>query len=116
MEGAYWGRKLFSSVRRFEEGTKETSDVYRSEESWAYDWFAIPTWNIHSPGEIRNWLSTLGLQHISSTPSIVSMENARTPASKVLRKLFGRSQALVTAYWCLNLEPNTMYFHALKRA
>lgn len=112
---AEWGRRLFRWTRAKQEGTKETLAFYRSEDSWAYDWFANPRWNIHSPSEVRGWLANLELVHVASIPSIVQMENPRNWLARLMVKSFRGRNRMMRIYWLVNGAPNTMYIHAVKR-
>lgn len=111
---AAWGRRLFGWTRARQEGTKETSEFHRSEESWAYDWFANPRWNLHSPSEVGGWLVGLGLHHIASIPSIVQMENPRNWLARLMVRSSRDHGRMMRVYWLVNGAPNTMYIHAVK--
>lgn len=111
---AAWGKRLFRRFRRGQEGTSETASAHRSEDSWAYDWFGNPRWNLHSPGEVREWLARLGLRHVQSVPSVISKEEPRTLGARLFRKVFGGGSFLIGTYWLLNKEPNMMYVCAEK--
>lgn len=113
---AYWGKVLFLWTRKSQEGTKDNAIYFRSEESWAYDFFAIPRWNQHSPSEIKKWLDLLGLDHVKSYPSIVQMENPKNSSSRLFKKLLGGRSRLIGIYWLINREFNTMYIHASKKS
>jgi hypothetical protein len=52
----------------------EIDELYGSEQSWKYDWFGPPVYHLHSPGELRHWVPALGLQHLGSTPSLLSKD------------------------------------------
>jgi SAM-dependent methyltransferase len=112
---ALLGKRLFRWTRRSQEGTSGTSRIFRSEDSWAYDWFANPRWNLHSPSEIKNWLVALGLEHTKSTSSISNMERPRNPLARVFKRFFGGQSWMLGFYWLINLEPNMVYVHAVKR-
>jgi 2-polyprenyl-3-methyl-5-hydroxy-6-metoxy-1,4-benzoquinol methylase len=111
---AKWGKRLFKRFRKTHEGTKESSKWFRSEDSWAYDWFANPRWNLHSPQEVLSWLPTLGLKHIKSIPSIVSKEEPKNKIAKIIKAVFGEGSKMISLYWFVNKEPNTMYIAAKK--
>jgi SAM-dependent methyltransferase len=113
---ARWGRRLFSWTRKGQEGTKESARVFRSEDSWAYDWFANPRWNLHSPSEVRSWLEPLGLKHVKSIPSIVQKDDPQTPLARSVLKTFGGGTRMLATYWTVNGEPNMMYVHARKKS
>jgi 2-polyprenyl-3-methyl-5-hydroxy-6-metoxy-1,4-benzoquinol methylase len=110
-----WGKRLFRWVRHKEEGTENTSQVFRSEDSWAYDWFGNPRWNLHSPVKVRKWLFQLGLEHHKSIPSIISKENPRNRIAGLFRRIFGNGMCMLNCYWLINREPNMMYICAVKR-
>lgn len=113
---ANWGKRLFRWTRKVQEGTEQDALFFRSEDSWAYDWFAIPRWNQHSPAEIVKWLNRLGLEHVKSLPSITEMENPKNSYARLFKKLLGGSRSLIGLYWLINYESNTMYFHAVKKS
>ena len=113
---AKWGRRLFLWTRKSEEGTEDNSQFYRSEQSWAYDWFGPPAYHLHSPRELRHWLKDLGLKHLGSTPSIVSKDQPSNWAARFFRKIFGTGPFLIQIYWLLNGEPNMAYVAAVKNA
>jgi 2-polyprenyl-3-methyl-5-hydroxy-6-metoxy-1,4-benzoquinol methylase len=112
---ARWGKRLFRWVRHKEEGTENTSQVFRSENSWAYDWFGIPISRSHSPSEVYQWLSQLGLEHYKSIPSIISKENPRNRIARLFRRIFGNGIFMLNFYWLINKEPNMMYICAVKK-
>jgi SAM-dependent methyltransferase len=112
---AQWGKRLFRWIRRRQEGTSEDSSYFRSEDSWAYDWFANPRWNLHSPEELLQWLGQLGLEHLGSTPSITSKEKPRTPTARCVRKVLGTGTRGMKWYWLVNREPNMAYISAIKK-
>ena len=109
-----WGKRLFSWVRVSHEGTAETAGVYRSEDSWAYDWFGNPRWNIHSPKEVLWWLDELGLEHIGSVPSIIFKQKPKKLLAALVGKLSGNSSRMLKWYWLLNGEPSMFYVSARK--
>jgi SAM-dependent methyltransferase len=111
---AKWGRRLFLWTRRSQEGAEDTCQFYRSERSWAYDWFGPPAYHLHSPRDLARWLQALGLQHIGSLPSIYSKDSPRTWAARLFRKLSGNGPFLMSIYWLLNCEPNMAYVAAVK--
>lgn len=112
---ARWGKRLFARLRPAQEATAGTTTYFRSETSWAYDWFANPRWNIHSPGEIRGWLKELGLEHKVSVPSLVSKDEPRNPVARVFRALTGAGPSSIRIYWLLNGMPNMVYVVAVKK-
>lgn len=111
---AAWGRRLFLWTRRFQEGTGKTSAFFRSNESWAYDWFGPPAYHLHSPPEILQWLDRLGLEHTASLPSLLNKESPRNLLARMMRALCGRGPGLMKLYWLLNREPNMVYVSAVK--
>jgi SAM-dependent methyltransferase len=112
---ARWGKRLFAQLRPAQEATAGTATYFRSENSWAYDWFANPRWNIHSPAEVSRWLDELHLEFRSSIPSIVSKEDPRNVMALAFRWLFGTGPFLIKYYWLLNGAPNMVYVAAVKR-
>src|SRR5437762_14099185 len=47
-------------TRKSQESTEESGQFYRSERSWAYDWFGPPAYHLHSPVELHRWLPEPG--------------------------------------------------------
>ena len=90
---AVWGRRLFLWTRGSQEGTAKTAAFYRSDESWAYDWFGPPAYHLHSPAEIRRWLDALGLQHLQSVPGLLQKDPPVNRMAKLIRALTGDGAA-----------------------
>lgn len=106
---AAWGRRLFGWTRRRHEWARESGAYYRALESWAYDWFGNPRWNLHSPREVLSWLPRLGLVHVASVPSLVEKTDSRTLAARLLRVLSGNGTTCMGTHWLLNRAPNMFY-------
>src|SRR5262249_15476783 len=112
---ARWGRRLFLQTRESQEGTAETSPFYRSEESWAYDWFGPPRYYLHSPNDIYRWLEQLNLEHLGSSPALMSKGTPANRAAERLRRIAGSGRTAMRWYWLLNGEPNMAYVACRKR-
>jgi hypothetical protein len=113
---ANWGRRLFLHTRQSQEGTQETSPFYRSEESWAYDWFGPPRYYLHSPHEIRSWLRALQLSHHGSSPSLLMKAAPSSAAARAVRALTGSGDAAMGWYWLANGASNMAYVAAVNSA
>lgn len=111
---ALWGRRLFGWTRKSHEGTETTSSFFRGVDGWAYDWFANPRWNQHSPRMISKWLTRLGLQHLASVPPLMEKAPPRTFAARVIRTLTGNGPTCMNLYWLSNSESNMAYICARK--
>jgi SAM-dependent methyltransferase len=111
---ASWGSRLFRWTRSSQEGTEDNSQFYRSEQSWKYDWFGPPVYYLHSPGELRRWIISLGMKHVGSTPSLVSKDSPQNRAARAFRRIFGNGPFLIQSYWLLNRAPNMAYVAAVK--
>jgi SAM-dependent methyltransferase len=115
---ARWGRRLFHWTRASQEGTAKDKGAgfYRSDESWAYDWFGPPAYHLHSPGEILRWLGGQGLAHLASVPSLVQKDPPMTAAARTLRRLTGDGPRAMGLYWLANRAPNMVYVSAVRQA
>ena len=111
---AAWGRRLFLRTRESQEGTSETSPFYRSESSWAYDWFGPPRYYLHSPSELRRWLTRLGLEHLGSSPSLLVKDPPATRLARMVRAIAGSGAAAMDWYWLVNRAPNMAYVAATR--
>jgi SAM-dependent methyltransferase len=111
---ARWGRRLFLRTRRTQEGTAATAGFFRSDDSWAYDWFGPPVYHLHSPGEIRRFLEALRLRHLASIPSLYRKDPASTLAARAVRALTGEGHAAMGTYWLANRVPNMVYVSAMR--
>lgn len=105
-----WGSYLFAATRSVEEGTEDSAIYFRSRDSWAYDWFAAPRWNLHKPQEINHWLQECQLRHVRSWPSLNSQDHHDE------KNVFNMSNWPdgPHIFWLANKEGNTMYFCAEK--
>jgi 2-polyprenyl-3-methyl-5-hydroxy-6-metoxy-1,4-benzoquinol methylase len=112
---AAWGRRLFLWTRESQEGTAETSPFYRNEQSWAYDWFGPPRYYLHSPSQLRRWLVQLELEHLGSSPSLMSKDSPRTRLGRLLYSITGIGATAIDWYWLVNRAPNMAYVAATKR-
>lgn len=112
---AKWGRRLFLWTRESQEGTAETSPFFRSEQSWAYDWFGPPRYHLHSPSQLRTWLESLHLEHFGSSPPLLSKPRPTSALARTLRRLAGEGTRAMDWYWLANGEPNMAYVAAAKR-
>jgi 2-polyprenyl-3-methyl-5-hydroxy-6-metoxy-1,4-benzoquinol methylase len=112
---AAWGRRLFLWTRESQEGTEETSAFYRSEQSWAYDWFGPPRYHLHSPSQLRLWITQLDLEHLGSSPALMSKAPPATTLARWLRRLTGTGPAAIDWYWLANRAPNMAYVAARKK-
>src|SRR5262245_61884986 len=99
---ADWGRRLFLWTRQSQEGTDETCVLYRSEQSWAYDWFGPPRYYLHSPQEIVSWLRALDLNHLGSWPSLLTKPESAPAAARFVRELTGSGARGMRWYWLAN--------------
>jgi 2-polyprenyl-3-methyl-5-hydroxy-6-metoxy-1,4-benzoquinol methylase len=108
------GRRMFLWTRGSQEGTAETSPFYRSEESWAYDWFGPPRYSLHSPSQLRRWLARLKLEHLGSSPSLMNKDQPRTSLARLVRSVAGAQAAAMGWYWLANRAPNMAYVAAVK--
>jgi SAM-dependent methyltransferase len=106
---ARWGQRLFTTVRKSQEGTKRSSFFFRSAHSWAYDWFGNPRWNLHSPAEVRQWMRKLRLTHRQSLPSIMKKQNSRNAVARLISFITGPGPAFMSLFWLVNREPNMFY-------
>jgi SAM-dependent methyltransferase len=113
---ASWGRRLFLSSRGAQEGTNEGAGFFRSEQSWAYDWFGPPAYHLHSPREIQRWLGRLGLQHLGSIPGVQQKDPPATFPARVVAALAGNGRAAMPWYWLVNHGPNMAYVAAIRKA
>jgi SAM-dependent methyltransferase len=113
---ADWGRRLFLWSRQSQEGTKATSPFYRSEQSWAYDWFGPPRYYLHSPREIVSWLRDLRFDHHGSSPPLLTKTNPSSAAARVVRTLTGPGATAIGWYWLFNGAPNMAYVAAVNTA
>jgi SAM-dependent methyltransferase len=111
---AAWGRRLFHWTRRSQEGTTRDAAFYRSDESWAYDWFGPPAYHLHSPAEIRGWMAEQGLEHLASVPSLQRKDPPVTVAARILRYLTGEGPRAMGLYWLANRAPNMVYVSAVR--
>jgi SAM-dependent methyltransferase len=112
---ARWGRRLFLWTRGSQEGTAKNARFYRSDESWAYDWFGPPAYHLHSPRDIRRWLAALGLTHQASVPSIDRKDPPVTAVARVVRAVTGEGTAGMGVYWLANRAPNMVYVSAIRQ-
>ena len=112
---ARWGRRLFLWTRGSQEGTAKNAPFYRSDQSWAYDWFGPPAYHLHSPVDIRGWLRTLGLQHQMSVPSLYHKDPPLNATARVVRGLTGEGTAGMGWYWLANRAPNMVYVSAIQQ-
>ena len=111
---ARWGQVLFGWTRPAQENASRRSAFLRSPESWAYDWFGNPTWNVHGPGEVRRWLTQLDLELVGSVPAL-----DRKPAGSIvapLRMLSGSGPRFMALAWLLSRQQNMLYVCARKRS
>jgi SAM-dependent methyltransferase len=111
---ARWGRRLFHWTRGSQEGTAKNTPFYRSDESWAYDWFGPPAYHLHSPAEIRRWLEEQGHEHLASVPSLMRKDPPVTVAARILRRLSGEGPRAMGLYWLVNRAPNMVYVSAVR--
>lgn len=108
---ARWGRRLFGWTRPAQEGGDQ--DVFhRSEQSWAYDWFANPRWNTHRPATAIGWLSRLGFDHIGSNPPLAVKDAPQTWLGRAVRGATGPGAAGMALYWLATKRSNMFYFSA----
>jgi SAM-dependent methyltransferase len=108
---ASWGRRLFGWTRHpHEGGDKET--FHRSQQSWAYDWFANPRWNTHRPAVVRRWLARLGLEPIASVPPLTVKDEPSTWLGRQIRAVTGPGPAGMALYWLATKRMNMFYFAA----
>jgi SAM-dependent methyltransferase len=112
---ARWGRRLFRWTRATYEATEGTGTWYRSDQSWAYDWFGPPAYHLHSPAQVLRWLDALGLRHKTSVPSITHKTAPRTWQARVFRAMSGRGHRMMSFYWLLNGEPSMVYVSASRK-
>jgi SAM-dependent methyltransferase len=114
---AQWGRRLFGWTRRKQESTGDDREAFfRTQQSWAYDWFAIPRWNAHRPAVVRRWLEQYGLDHMGSNPPCLVKAPARNLIAVAVRSITGAGPAGVALYWLASGQPNMFYIAASKRA
>jgi SAM-dependent methyltransferase len=112
---ARWGRRLFLWTRRSQEGVAETSPFYRTNESWAYDWFGPPRYYLHSPAELQQWIERLGLEHIGSVPALFMKAPPVGSKARRFLGLTGQGANGMSIYWLLNNAPNMAYVAARTR-
>jgi SAM-dependent methyltransferase len=108
---ASWGRRLFGWTRPAQEGGDQEV-FHRSEQSWAYDWFANPRWNTHRPATVMRWLSRLGFEYMESNPPLVVKDTPHTALGRAVRGVTGPGAAGMAAYWLATKRPNMFYFSA----
>jgi 2-polyprenyl-3-methyl-5-hydroxy-6-metoxy-1,4-benzoquinol methylase len=101
------GIRLFSHLRDTQEGTEETSSYSRSVNSWAYDWFAAPNWNLHRPQEVLRWMADNGLEFIAASPSV------EPAAFSKVAEIFDMDcwNEEMHLFWLAAMSWNTMFFH-----
>jgi 2-polyprenyl-3-methyl-5-hydroxy-6-metoxy-1,4-benzoquinol methylase len=110
---ALWGRRLFGWTRRTQEGTNQDA-FHRTEQSWAYDWFANPRWNTHRPATVIGWLSQLGFDHVGSVPPLAVKDAPSTWLARVVRAAAGPGAAWMALYWLATKRQNMFYFVAAR--
>jgi SAM-dependent methyltransferase len=115
-ERVRWGRRLFLWTRRSQEGTAETLPFYRSEDSWAYDWFGPPRYHLHSPNDLRRWLDAMDLSHHGSSPSLLQKDEPVNRSARIFRAVTGSGATGIGWYWWLNGAPNMAYVAARTKA
>jgi len=113
---AWWGRRLFLWTRQQQEGTDSKAGFFRSEDSWAYDWFGPPAYHLHSPAEVRRWLASRGLTHLGSVPGLEEKDAATGATARALQSLTGRGATAMSWYWLANRAPNMVYIAARRPA
>src|SRR5262249_26431095 len=106
---ARWGARLFAGVRSHYEST-DRDQYRRSQQSWAYDWFANPRWNTHRPATVRQWLRQLGFEHVASTPPLLSKDRPTTAMGRRLHAVTGDGPRAMALYWLPHHEPHQFSF------
>jgi SAM-dependent methyltransferase len=109
---AQWGRRLFAWTRGTQEHAGGNARFGRSLDSWAYDWFANPRWNAHTPSEVRRWLDELGCTHAGSMPSIE--RKPRGGLAAMVSGIAGNGPRLMALAWLVSGQPNMFYVCARK--
>ena len=95
-------------------GEGPRAGFYRSDESWAYDWFGPPAYHLHSPGGDSAMARRARARASASVPGLLRKDPPVDRVATLIRALTGDGPRGMGWFWLANRAPNMVHVSAIR--